>query len=312
MREGAPVVAGIDGSPDSRAAAEFAAAEAERRGLWLRLVHSDERHDGERHDGERDGDGQQGAGRYGAGRRPVLPSDVIEGTGPADAGEEGGSGDAEANLDRLAADLRGRHHGLRVECVMRSGDASGVLVDESNSASLLVLGSRGLGRLSSLLSGSVSEQVATHAHAPVIVMPGRVESRPAVRSGPVLVGVDGSDSSAEAIGFACDEAASRGEPLLALRVFEVPRRTREQAEEALEAALADRLGGSPPVRVRRLVVEASNPTEALLRVGRQEEASLVTVGSRGRGGFAGLLLGSVGRALLSHADRPVAIVHPRA
>jgi nucleotide-binding universal stress UspA family protein len=159
----------------------------------------------------------------------------------------------------------------------------------------------------------VSEQVATHANGPVIVTRrDDAEPQPAEASGPVLVGVDGSASSAQAIGFACDEAASRGASLVAVHAFDPPRNTRDQADEVLGGALADRLDESAAVRVERLVIEAPNPAEALLDVSRERGACLMVVGSRGRGGFTGLMLGSISRALLSHSDRPVAIVHSAA
>jgi nucleotide-binding universal stress UspA family protein len=127
-----------------------------------------------------------------------------------------------------------------------------------------------------------------------------------------VVGVDGSASSARAIGFACDEAAIRGASLVAVHVFDPPRNTRGQADQVLGDALGDRLDESAAITVERLVIEAPNPAQALLDISGERGACLVVIGSRGRGGFTGLLLGSVGRALLSHSSQPVAVIHPPA
>lgn len=158
MADGALVVAGIDGSPDSWGASDFAASEAERRGVWLRLVHGDDQRS--------------------VGNPPLLPSDIVEQNAPPASSAAVEAESATAVLDHVAAEIRRRHDGLRVDCAVIVGNPSGVLIDESKTARLLVLGSQGLSRLGSLLIGSVSEQVATHAEGPVVVVPAHGESGP--------------------------------------------------------------------------------------------------------------------------------------
>ena len=135
----------------------------------------------------------------------------------------------------------------------------------------------------------------------------------------VVVGVDGSPVSERALAFAFDEAALRGAPLVAVHTWldlvadpVVGLLTDWAAVEAEEqVVLGERLAGwarkHPDVPVRR-VVRRDGPTHALLT--EAEGAQLVVVGSRGRGGFAGLLLGSVSHAVLHRSPCPVAVVRP--
>jgi nucleotide-binding universal stress UspA family protein len=219
-------------------------------------------------------------------------------------------------LRDTAGIIQREHPGLRVETEVTIGNPTTVLVDESRGASLVVLGSRGLGGFTGLLVGSVSTQVATHARAPVMVVRGAhrddPHAPPAPGEGPVVVGVDGSSRSAAAVEFALAEAAARGQPLVAVHVWEVPRRSEQEARGVAEEATAGAAGRYPQVRVEHRTVDAVNAARALLDVGEEVGASLVVVGSRGRGGFSGLLLGSVSQAVLGHAHRTVAVVHPHA
>jgi nucleotide-binding universal stress UspA family protein len=280
----APVVAGIDGSAPSRTAAELAAWEAVRGNRTLRLVCGFEQ--------------PLTAGQV------MLPPDVVR---------EPLEGAANV-LKELAGVLQHGNRGLRVETQVTVGNPATVLVDESRNAALVVLGSRGLGGFTGLLVGSVSTQVATHARAPVMVVRGAPRgdphARPAPGDGPVVVGVDGSSRSTAAVEFAMDEAADRDQPLIAVHGYQVPQDTRDEARPVPEEATAGAAGRYPKVRVEHRVVEAQNPARALLDVGDEVDASLMVVGSRGRHGFSGLLLGSVGQAVLGHAHRTVAVVHP--
>jgi nucleotide-binding universal stress UspA family protein len=195
------------------------------------------------------------------------------------------------------------------------GSAVPTLRSRSERAQLLVLGNRGLGGFTGLLAGSVATGVATHARCPVVVVRGCAPPHQ-----PVVVGVDESPDADRAIGFAFDQAAGCGVPLVAVRAWQpppVPWRTdvRPLVYDADELAGAERqLAGQAlagwqekhpdvPVTIRLM---PSTPAHALITA--SAEAQLVVVGSRGRGGFRGLLLGSVARQLIHHARSPVAVV----
>ncbi|WP_189027943.1 universal stress protein [Nocardia rhizosphaerihabitans] len=189
------------------------------------------------------------------------------------------------------------------------GTPVAVLRHRSKSALLLVVGSRGLGALRRTLLGSVSTSLARHAECPVAVIPEtELSSRNAV-----VVGVDGSLCSSHAIAIAFDEAARRGARLTAVHVwsefFRYEARATMQTEA--EAVLAESLAGYaekyPEVAVDRVVVQ-DRPAAALLAVA--EGAQLIVVGSHGRGGFAGMTLGSVAQAVLHGAECPLIIARP--
>ncbi|MGY1901114.1 universal stress protein [Nocardia gipuzkoensis] len=181
-----------------------------------------------------------------------------------------------------------------------------VLRDRSKTARLLVIGTHGLGAINRRLLGSVSTALARHAACPVAVIP----ETSAPSDGPVAVGVDGSPSSVHAVEIAFDESAFRGVELIAVHTwsdflrFSSRADMQEEGEELLSRSLAGYGEKYPAVRVRRIVVE-DRPAERLLQVG--EKAQLIVVGSHGRGGFAGMTLGSVGQAVLHAAEVPVII-----
>jgi nucleotide-binding universal stress UspA family protein len=179
-----------------------------------------------------------------------------------------------------------------------------------------VLGSRGLGGFSGLVIGSTAVAVAGHAHAPVVVI--RADEPPA--DGPVVVGVDGTPVGEAAIAFAFAQASARGVDLVAVHAWTdlvveaayvggaaaldfAP--LEEQAAETLAERLAGWQEKYPDVHVVREVVR-ERAARALLR--NSEHAQLVVVGTRGRGGFRGLVLGSTSQHLLQHARCPVAVV----
>lgn len=202
---------------------------------------------------------------------------------------------------------------------LRDGVTGNVLVDESWTAQLVVLGSRGLGGFATLLLGSVAVAVSAHAHCPVVVTHSGTADGVPPETGHIVVGVDGSDMSDAATTFACEAAAARGVPLVAVHtwfdidvsgIWTALPSTIDwdylQAEE--EREFAERLGAwqtkFPTVEIRPLVVR-DRPWHALLK--HAAGAQLVVVGSRGRGAFTGLGLGSVSQTLLHHAECPVAI-----
>ncbi|NUT34345.1 MAG: universal stress protein [Hamadaea sp.] len=285
---GRPVVVGVDGSPSSLAAARFAAADAARRGAPLHLVYGYE------------------LPIYG-----YAPIGVI--SFPA-AEEERFRADVETMLAGTAKQLHADFPELgRIEYELLSGGGATVLLEQSRTAALTVVGCRGVGGFAELLLGSVSAQVAAHAHGPVaVVRPpvGDVAPGPeqpvgaAAPLSPVVVGYDDSTPGKAALAFAVDEAKRRSARLILVNVCTPG--AEKDAATMLAHAVADHAQGGIAVETR--VVTADNVEKAMVEA--SADAGLIVVGSRGRGGFAGLLLGSVSRALVHHARRPVAVVHP--
>jgi len=282
------IVVGTDGSERSLDAVDWAAAEAAERGLSLRICH-------------------------------VMPP----GRGRPPAASEGGQGrdgsDEREERSRIilttAADrARQLAAGIRIEKVSLSGHPAEALVIAGAGAEALVLGSRGGGGFAALLLGAVSEQVAAHGRCPVLVVRGRR------RSGPIAVGVDGSPQSQAALGFAFARAAELGVPVRAVHAYTlsmavpafgfVPDIGVEQimdaAKQTVEQALGDWQQKYPTVRVTTQIVE---DIASIALVNESRDCGLLVVGSRGHGGFLGLLLGSVSRHALRHATCPVAVVH---
>ncbi len=188
------------------------------------------------------------------------------------------------------------------------------LVEASNDAWMIVAGSQGLGALGRLLLGSVTTGLIHYAHCPVAVIHSR-ETAAVDTSAPVLLGVDGSPASEAATALAFDEASRRGVGLRALHVwsdvgvFPVLGMDWRDREREGQEILAERLAGwqerYPDVHVERLLF-CDKPSRWLLE--ESERAQLVVVGSRGRGGFPGMLLGSVSSAVAQSAKVPVIVV----
>lgn len=289
-----PVIVGVDGSPGSWAAVGLGAWEAKRRHLPLLLVYAYT-------------EPVPYAG-YGWGPYPPYPQSFRD--------------DAREMLTGIEMRTRADHPGVQVRSTLVPGGGASALVELSRTASLVLVGSRGLGGFAGLLLGSVSTQVATHAHAPLIVVRTR-EGSPAEAGlsdpGPIVVGLDGSPHSAAALAFAAEEASARSVPLVAVYVWwalpkQLPSTSlthdtvhgQEQAERMLAEALAGWSEKYPDLEVRRSVINDPSPQWRLIESSR--EAGLLVVGSRGRGGFASMLLGSVSRTVLNHAHCPVAVI----
>jgi nucleotide-binding universal stress UspA family protein len=284
---GRTVVAGVDGSECGLKAVGWAAAEAARRQRPLRLVAAHTWVSG----------GIIGDPGVGADPETVLRQVSL-----------GHLAVAAAAAERVAP-------GLDVERVEATGLAVPVLQAESTTAELVVVGDRGLGGFTGLLLGSVAVELSAHASCPVVVV--REPERGAAGPAPVVVGVDGSPTSEAAVAFAFEEASLRQAPLVAVHVWRdvlveptlAPLVDWDALESDEREVLAERLAGwtgkYPDVHVSRRVVQ-DRPAAAL--VDESGHAQLVVVGSRGRGGFRGLLLGSVSQALLHHARCPVAVV----
>jgi nucleotide-binding universal stress UspA family protein len=226
--------------------------------------------------------------------------------------------DAEAIVEEAVADAHNRAPRVTVRSTVVDGTAAPTLCAMSAQARMVVLGHRGLGGFTGLLLGSVGVAVSAHAHCPVVVVRGEPHEEPSRL--PVAVGLDDSPQADLAIGFAFEEAACRDVGLTAVRAWTPPHLPWQTATrplvydvEELEAAehhLADAaLAGwrhkypAVPVTIRLVPGGAGH---ALVTV--SHDTQLMVVGSRGRGGFAGLLLGSVSQQLLHHAHCPVAVV----
>lgn len=279
-----PVVAGVDGSESSLGAARWAADEARRRGVSLRLVS--------------------------AVHMPVVGYGIGAGLA-VDLTKELRQA-AERELTALRSELSTGC--IDVTFAIRTGTAVPALVEESRSALCVVLGSRGLGGFTGALVGSTAVGLVAHGHCPVAVV------RQARPDGPVVVGVDGSPASEAAVSLAFEEASSRGAELVAVHSWTdfdadlSPAAARhfvvdEQAVAIAEReSLAERLAGwrekYPDVPVR-CVVARDRPVRCLLD--QAENARLLVVGSRGRGGFTGMLLGSTSQALVHHAPCPLLV-----
>jgi nucleotide-binding universal stress UspA family protein len=291
-----PIVVGVDGSRSALHAVRWAATEANRRGAPLRLVH------------------------VCALVPPGLPDPV------AHLGEYADIvlGQGRRWLAEATAAARTIDGSLEIVTDLRDGVTTKVLVAESAAAWMVVLGSRGLGGFTELLVGSVAVTLAAHARCPVVVVRSSTVDSPLPVTGPVVVGVNGSPLSEAAIPFAFEAAAAREVPLRAVHTWldldlagawvplpSVVDWTMVQANE--ERILVERLAGwqekYPGVDVQRVVTK-DRPARALLR--RAEDAQLLVVGSRGRGGLAGLGLGSVSQTLLHKAPCPVAVIRPDA
>jgi nucleotide-binding universal stress UspA family protein len=284
------VVVGVDGSWSALQAVRWAAREAGRRNALLRLVHvchlAPVRHP-----------------------KQIAPPPEYH----AAVLEEGRHWLKEA--DEAA---RRAVPGIAVVTVLHDGTPADVLITESRTAQLMVLGSRGLGGFISLLVGSVAVALSAHGHCPVVVMlSSTVDESP--QEGPIVVGVDGSELSDAALTFAFEAAAARDVPLVAVHTW-------QDVEMAgawtllpgtvdwdwLQSEEEDRLGERivswrekfPQVELRTFVVRG-RPAPTLLE--HAAGAQLIVVGSRGRGAFTGVGLGSVSQTLLHHAECPVAV-----
>ncbi|MDT0167066.1 universal stress protein [Actinotalea sp. AC32] len=227
---------------------------------------------------------------------------------------------ARAVLDE--AQVRAEGRGVAVTSDVASGDAAAVLVELSRGAALAVVGTRGRGGFAERLLGTVSSALPAHAHCPTVVVPSRGDSvdqgvRPVRR---VVVGVDGSPAAEAALERAIQEAVVWGAELTALAAVPVGtgagllawlpasvdhEQVLRDVAEGLDVVVDRALLAHPDLQVRRHVLDG---TGAALLTEFSTAVDLVVVGSRGRGGFAGLLLGSTSQAVLHHAVCPVMVV----
>jgi nucleotide-binding universal stress UspA family protein len=288
------IIVGYDASAGSEAALHWAADEASRRGAGILLLHADDpdllvttlRLEPYGHS----------AGRYG-----WYATDV---------------------LDRGIRCCRAAAPHVPVTRRLVSGGATEALLDAARDAALVVVGGRRVDRLSELFVGSTSFAVAAHAPVPVVVVPPPTPGLTGPEAGRVVVGADGSATSTDAVGVAFDEAALRHTGVTAVRAWysdffdspharggALPRHVEDEVIVPAElAALRESLepwrAKFPDVPVRERVIHG-RAADALTIAARG--ADLLVVGSRGRGGFASLLLGSVSHAVLHDATCPVVV-----
>ena len=292
-RIGRGLVVAFDGTPGAEMALDWAAAASRRGGRPLTLVHCvemaavpiDPIYDPE-----------------------ALPSEVRD--------------DAKAILDGGVKRASAVTKPSLVDSAIVVGSAAAELVLASKDADLVVIGSRGRGRMASGLLGSASYAVAAHALCPVVVVRGGWSVYPD-SDHPVIVGVDDSGASHRAVAWAADVAAEAGAPL---RIIAIGRLHSPEGWAYVEDSQAGTkhshvvrdkaMGFADRARDRALALhpQLEIETEALygqaghVLAVNAVHAGLLVVGSRGRGGFAGLLLGSVSHTVIHEASCPVMVV----
>ncbi|UPO76752.1 MULTISPECIES: universal stress protein [Arthrobacter] len=297
------IVVGVDGSDQSICALTWAAREARRRDVPLHVVT--------------------------AYTVPIFAASSMDAgyTAVDDAViRDGARSVQEKTLARL------NQHGLEIIPRVESGDAAAVLLELSEDADLMVVGSRGRGGFVGRLLGSVSSALPAHAKCPTVIVPlrtaGRLpESGVAAPAGSpvtddvhqaVVVGVDGSEHARAASLAAAEQARSMGLPLrivCALPPFSgslawVPAPLDVEAlhEELMVQLTAGREWLQSHFPDLEMSVELVDGPPAEIMVERTAKAELVVLGTRGRGGFTGMLLGSTSQSVLHHAKGPVMVV----
>ncbi|RDH78149.1 universal stress protein [Mycolicibacterium moriokaense] len=203
---------------------------------------------------------------------------------------------------------------VAVQTEVADGYIVATLVDATRDAEMVVVGSRGMGAISRAVLGSTSSGLVHHAHCPVAVVH-TDESRAPDHTSPVLLGIDGTPASEKATALAFEEASRRQVDLVALHawsdvgVFPVIGMNWHEYEDEGHEVLGERLAGwceqYPDVTVHKRIV-CDRPAASL--IDESQQAQLVVVGSHGRGGFPGMLLGSVGSSVAQSAKAPVIVV----
>jgi nucleotide-binding universal stress UspA family protein len=267
------IVVGYDGSGDSELALAWADELAAEQSRPLRVLISE-----------------------------VDATQVLEATGDWHA----------AKMAELQAQARERLAGARSQrsvVELASLPPTQALIEASSRAVTVVVGARGHGLVSGVVLGSVSQHVSRHSSCPVVVV--RAPYHPDADR--IVVGVDGSTGSRKALEFAFDHASRKGAAVTAVHAWRNARgRGGEGLVEEINAAeriLSEALAGFsdryPDVKV---TTEAIPMAPQRVLADASHAASLVVVGSRGLGAFAGLLLGSVSQSVLHHAQCTVAVV----
>lgn len=280
----APIVVGVDDSEAGRLAGAWAADEAAREGRPLRLVHALD------------------WPAYADRRETALP-DSWSGRFRAQGQQA---------LDKARAATSKRHPALHVTVDLMDGKPKEVLCEAAAGAVMVVMGSRQMSSLrEALTTGGIAVPVIAHAPCPVVVVR-HVE--PAVGPGVVVVGVDGSSGSERALAYGFETASRRGAEVLAVHVCQLPvgaaaaglaAELMQDARETTERQLAVWSAKYPEVRARREIV-FGHPVQVL--ADESKGALCLVVGTRGLGGFRGMLLGSVSSGLVHHARCPLVAI----
>lgn len=289
------IVCAVDGSDASKTAAKWAANTAVKRGIPLRLVSS------------------YSMPQFLYAEGMVPPQELYEDL-------EAETLEKIEEAKKVAVDFV---PDVDVSHQIEEGSPIDMLLDLSEQCTMIVMGSRGLGGLSGMVMGSVSAAVVSHASCPVVVVREDNHVTEETKYGPVVVGVDGSGVSQKAIENAFKEADARGAELIAVHTWmdmqvqaslaglSAAQQQWQVVEEEQNALLGHRMAGwqerFPDVKVTK-VVTRDRPVRALADA--SEGAQLLVVGSHGRGGFKGMLLGSTSRALLQAAPCPMMVVRP--
>ena len=262
-----------------------------------------------------------------------VPLDVVHswsiplppvGLGPAPVGlsDDRIRDAAQSVLDDAVGRLQATAPDVTITGSLYPGTPAAALLDAAETATLVVVGSSGLDRVTEFILGSVTQQVVTHAACPVAVVPSSESDEPGLEAGRVVVGIDGSELSVDATRIAFAEASMRHAGLTLLHVWNAPEYDTagivmpdtlllEEAHTDELRAMAETVAGLgekyPDVQVEQRLRQG-RPAKVLAEA--SQGAALVVVGSRGHGGFKSMLLGSTSRSLLHHAQCPVLIVRP--
>jgi nucleotide-binding universal stress UspA family protein len=276
-----PVVVGYNGKKHSRQALLWAAGEAARQAAPLLVLHS---------------------ANY-----PGMALDP--GPGPLD--HEPGALDADQEVTvRGVSEVLEAFPDLRVAGVTEVAGPADALSEASREAALVVVGTRGYGRVVGTLLGSVAFTVAARARCPVIVVKGEPDDRPVGSRHRVVVGTDGSASASAAVGFAADRAAAASAVLEIITCVEGGQVTDAPAgpafAESIAGSAAARLRVARPQLVASIRIEGGRADRVLIDA--SVDAGLVVVGTRGRSALEGMLLGSVSQGVIAGAHCPVAVL----